>query len=139
MNRYLRISFGDLFFDIIGWIIFVGVILYFAATAYGQDSTQVSVEQKYKERYDKELFQLADINGDSLVSFAEARKVTANRESNSLGKKRFNSADRNDDGFLTLEEAQNYRTFEVMNRNKAENRAQELKHKHFSKNRIRKR
>ena len=129
MNKHLRISFGDLFSDVVGWMIVVGVILYFVASAYGQDSTQVSAEQKYKERYDKELFQMADVNGDSLISFAEAQKAASNRESNSLGKKRFNSADRNDDGFLTLEEAQNYRTFEVMNRSKAENRGREIKNK----------
>ena len=82
---------------------------------------------------------MADVNGDSLISFAEARKAASNRESNSLGKKRFNSADRNDDGFLSVEEARKYRSFEIMNRQKVENHSREIKHKNFNRNNIRKR
>lgn len=77
-------------------------------------------QQKYKNRYSKEIFDSADTNHDGFVDWDEARSSSKAVEQDRMGRKRFNKADVNGDGKLSVEEAKKFKHFEVRHREGAE-------------------
>jgi len=63
------------------------------------------LKKAYSKAYTAKRFNLADTDGDGVVSRAEAGAEARPVEKKYFGSKRFNMADRNKDGVLTLEEA----------------------------------
>jgi len=73
-------------------------------------------DQKYKSRYSKDLFNEADSDHDGFVDWDEARSSSKAIEQDRMGRKRFNQADVNGDGRLSVLEAKKYKHFEVTHR-----------------------
>ncbi len=99
-----------------GIILMLGSLLIFAGVetlAAQTDPPDKSLEQGYKERYTRELFDQADTNGDGYVSWSEARESALAIERDRAGRKRFAAADMNNDGRLSIMEAKKYKAFEV--------------------------
>ncbi len=86
-----------------------------AATLTAQEDNNQK-DQKYKHHYSKDLFNEADANADGFVSWSEAKNSSRDIERDMQGRKRFNSADLDNDGRLSVQEARKYRGFEARHR-----------------------
>ncbi len=91
------------------------------------DPPDKPIEQSYKHRYTRELFDRADTNGDGYVSWNEARESALTIERDRAGRKRFGAADVNNDGKLSIEEAKKYKGFEIAHREGAIRKTKEVK------------
>ncbi len=75
--------------------------------------------EKYHERYTKEVFEEADTDNDGYISWEEARAASARIERDLYGSKRFNAADINGDGKLSMQEVGKYKRAEMSHKSSA--------------------
>ncbi len=105
----------------------LSLMLTLAVTAQEEGKQGDPVQQKYKSRYTKDLFDRADTNQDGYVDWDEARASSKAIEKDRLGRKRFNEADVDNDGRLSVEEAKKFKHFEIRHREEGKAKTQQMK------------
>jgi len=110
--------------------LFIGTIL--PENTIKDNRNKITVKEKYKDHYTKNLFEEADTNHDGCITWQEARAASHSFERGFRNKKRFLHADLNNDGCISLREAQKYRHQEEKHHNR-ELRIYKKKHRKPSK------